>query len=76
MVAGVTVAVAGDEHSRVELLGERLRPLQRGGRVAGGADDDDRGGPVAWSGCPAMPLWTGQLAQAAQPVGEDPAERR
>ena len=69
------VAVIGDEHPGRELLREPLRPDQRGGRVALGADDDDR-----WRALPVdlRPGHRGERpVQARQPaVGQLRAEGR
>src|SRR5699024_8517366 len=45
-VGGVTVTLVRDEGGVVELLVEALGPLVRCRRVTGGADDEDRVGPL------------------------------
>src|ERR1041385_8148259 len=52
-VRRVTVTVIAEEHARVQFARQGLRPRVRGGWVAFGADDQDRGGAVGgeWAVC-------------------------
>src|SRR5699024_8888396 len=47
VVRRVAIAVTAQEYSRIELVGEGDGLLVRRGRIAGGADDQDRRGALA-----------------------------
>ena len=66
-VGDVVVAVAGQQHAPLELLGHAHRPGVRRGRVVGRPDDENGRRPGAVTGPTGRVGGTGHTAQAASP---------